>query len=259
MIHIDDGVLRAWLDQEHPTGEEGVAQHVDRCADCRARVRELRRAEAVVGAAVDLLDGPVPTDLAWARVAAATRGGPGRGAPVTALDERPAGRARGGRKMPLRRAAVLALLCAGGVAAATLPGSPLRTLWTTDEAPAGAAPAVPAADAPAAPLEAGIRAVDTGAVDVALTAPAGTAIEVTIGAERAALLGPPTADFSAGEGWLRAVVPEGPVRIELSRGGRAEIRVNDALLAVVEGGRFARTPEGASVDDDGATLRFVVR
>lgn len=252
MIHLDDGVLRAWIDRELGDDAARVTSHIESCDHCRARVAELRRAEVVVGDALALLDGPVPHELAWARVSAG------------ALAPRPAPPSRSPRRSgwfdpPLARAAGIALLCAGGVAAATVPGSPLRSLWMDS----GATPAVDAAAtemAPLAtpPLEAGIRAPASASMRIELSAPAGTPVEVVVVDERAGVFGAPSAEFATGEGWLRAAVTEGSVRIEVPRGAASDIEVNGTPVAAFLDGVFRRTPPGAT-GGDGDPLRFEVR
>lgn len=252
MIHLDDGVLRAWIDRELGDDAARVTTHIEGCDHCRARVNELRRAEVVVRDALALLDGPVPHELAWARVTAGAR------APRSTHGPRRPRRA-GGFDPPLARAAGIALLCAGGVAAATIPGSPLRSLWMDS----AAAPTVDAASAEMAPLaapalEAGIRAPTSASVRIELSAPAGTGVEVIAVDERAGVFGAPSAEFSAGEGWLRAAVTEGSVRIEVPRGAASDIEINGAVVAVFRDGAFQRAPAEAAGGDDGS-LRFEVR
>ncbi len=250
MIHLDDGVLRAWMDRElTPDDGRDVKDHVESCGDCRARVRELRRAESVVQTALAMLDAPVPGAAAWARVSA------GLAAPAVA---HPARSAPFGR--PLARAAGLVLLLGGGAAAAVLPGSPLRSLW--DSGPAPAAPeAVPAlvADPPSA--RAGVRAADDGGfVRVAIDAPVGTEVEIVLTGRRAGVFGPASSTFSAGEGWLRAELDGGPVRVELpASGASARIEVNGAPSVTYDGGRLTSAPDHAVEGEGEIRLRFEVR
>ncbi|WP_405282374.1 zf-HC2 domain-containing protein [Gaopeijia maritima] len=252
MIHLDDGVLRAWIDRELGAEAARVTTHIESCDHCRARVHELRRAEVVVRDALALLDGPVPHELAWARVTAGAR------APRSAHRPESHRRVRW-FDAPLARAAGIALLCAGGVAAATVPGSPLRSLWMDS----AATPTVDGAAAEIAPLagpalEAGIRAPASASVRIELSAPSGTAVEIVAVDGRAGVFGAPSADFSAGEGWLRAAVTEGSVRIEVPRGAASDIEINGTLAAAFLDGAFRRTPSGAVGGDDGP-LRFEVR
>lgn len=250
MIHLDDGVLRAWIDRELGADTAAVAAHIEDCEDCRARVHELQRAEAVVRSALGLLDGPVPRELAWARVAA------GSGARRV---ETPRPRPVRWRDAPLARAAGIALLAAGGVAAATLPGSPLRTPWNAPaEHPADAA-GMEVAPASAAAMEAGIRAPAGAAVRVELSAPRGTPVEVVVSEGRAGVFGAPSAEFAAGDGWLRATVVDGAVRVEAPRAGTLEIESNGAVVAVVTDGAFTRIPAGASALDEDGRMSFEVR
>lgn len=250
MIHYDDGVLRAWIDRElsadtHP----GVGAHIEGCADCRARIREMRGAEEVVREALRRLDGPVPHDLAWARVSAGIR------APVATA--RPAV-SPGAGWGSLARAAGITLFLAGGLAAAALPGSPLRSLWAP--APAETPAATLEAAAATADREAGIRAPNAAPVRIVLTAPAGTAVEIVFDGVRAGVFGPASTSFAAAEGVLRAQASVGPLRVEVPRDAqRVEIESNGTVVAVVEGGAFTQSPNGGSSDPDGTRVRFEVR
>lgn len=250
MIHLDDGVLRAWMDRElAPDDGRDVKDHVEGCGDCRARVRELRRAESVVQEALALLDAPVPGAAAWARVSA------GLAAPAV---HRPVRSAPGGRH--LARAAGFVLLVGGGVAAAVIPGSPLRSLW--DSAPATTAPeGAPALAADAPPARAGVRATDEGGpVRVAIDAPRGTEVQIVLTGRRAGVFGPASSTFSTGEGWLRAELDGGPARVELpATGASARIEVNGSPAVIYENGRLTAAPDDAVEGEGEIRLRFQVR
>lgn len=254
MIHLDDGVLRAWLDRELASDHSrDVGRHVDECLDCRARVRELRRAEEVVHAALSVLDGPVPGESAWDRVSAdlATRDRVVPLRPPRSVD-----------RNSWARAAGFVLLFGGGLAAAVLPGSPLRSLWDGGSTlPPPAASGLSASDAAAAPdFAAGVRAESQGPVRIEIRAPAGTSVEVVLTGRRAGVFGPATSSFSTGEGWLRAELVEGPVRVELpTDGATARIEVNGRSLVAFDDGRLVRAPSDAATGDEPVRLRFDVR
>lgn len=254
MIHLDDGVLRAWLDRELASDHSrDVGRHVGECLDCRARVRELQRAEEVVHGALSVLDGPVPGESAWDRVSAdlAARD---RVAPL-----RPP---RSVGRQSWARAAGFVLLFGGGLAAAVLPGSPLRSLWDSGSTPPPSeVSGLSTSDAtPDREFAAGVRAATQGAVRIELRAPAGTSVEVVLTGRRAGVFGPPTSSFSTGEGWLRAELVEGPVRVELPAvGATARIEVNGRSLVAFDDGRLVRAPSDAATGDDPVRLRFDVR
>ncbi|NNK62930.1 MAG: anti-sigma factor, partial [Gemmatimonadetes bacterium] len=67
MIHIDDGVLRAYLDDELPSSEAAaIRSHVLDCPACTARRNELGDAAGVVSSALALLPDRAPPAEAWA-------------------------------------------------------------------------------------------------------------------------------------------------------------------------------------------------
>ena len=114
MPHPNDGDVLAWLDDELERAECGsVREHVEACAQCRARADILRRESEGFSRAVLMLDdelagvadpGPFPVAAALSR---------SKGLPI-----RKTGWA-------LARAAGL-ILVAAGAAAALVPGSPVR-------------------------------------------------------------------------------------------------------------------------------------
>jgi hypothetical protein len=115
MFHFAEGVLQAYLDGEDVADARAqVAAHVSDCADCAARLQDLRDSSAVFASAIRALDvQPLPmAALAELRV---------RGQQRDWVE-----RMRGARR-PLIRAAILVV----GIAVATVPGSPVRA-WLVD-------------------------------------------------------------------------------------------------------------------------------
>jgi hypothetical protein len=125
--HADDGALIALMDGE--SYGQGIASHVERCATCAERLRELTRRSARISSELALLDGPVPDMPAIRRL---------REQRVVALPQ------RSWPRQLLRAAGVLLLI---GGAAVAMPG--LRDLVrraSTAEPPSERASA-PARDA----------------------------------------------------------------------------------------------------------------
>lgn len=155
----------------------------------------------------------------------------------------------------------MALLLAGGAAAAVVPGSPLRDwLFGADEA---LAPSVETAVAFAA--EAGTRtALSGGAIEISLVLPSdGEVVILWTGTGRAGVFGPGITSFdSPDEGQMEARAAAGPVRIEIPIDvTRATLRVNGTAVLTIRGGTVERMPEGAdgALARDGAPVRFRAR
>ncbi len=146
MTHLDDGRLRALLDEElgEPDGS-AVRLHLEECTTCRDRMTELEERCTLVAQALGQLDTAAPPASAHAalleRIASAppwegddlTRHAPspnsGSEPPVNGdrptLEVASPKRVRMAFRMPLGRAAILALFLGAGVATA-LPASPVR-------------------------------------------------------------------------------------------------------------------------------------
>ncbi|MBT8404736.1 MAG: hypothetical protein KJP18_12820, partial [Gemmatimonadetes bacterium] len=144
----------------------------------------------------------------------------------------------------------------GGLAAALLPGSPLRS-WITADAPsmpAAAGPATTAADAP------GIRsAVVSERAEVLLVAPPGVEVGVYRVGERAGVFGPVEARFRVEGGRLHAESSTGPLRVELPPSVRdAEVTVNGVLRVVLRDGELVTAPESLAREPD-LLVRFRVQ
>ncbi len=113
MTHLDDGRLRALLDEELGDADaSAVRLHLAECDTCCGRKTELEARSALVAQALGRLDTAAPS--AGARAALLER--------IASAPRRPLRRAF---RMPLARAAILALLLGAGVATA-LPASPVR-------------------------------------------------------------------------------------------------------------------------------------
>ena len=217
--HLGEGTLQALLDGALPPGERPAAEaHLAACGECAAAARELRALNERASALLAMGDVPAPVAQA---------------------------------QMSLR-AAVLVLALAG-VAAAAVPGSPVRE-WLEDAvlpakketlAPSvGRAPAPPPRQAPApgAPTGVSIRP-DAGAVRVVLSG-ASPRLQVTarlVDGDRAEVLARgravPGARFRTGPGRIE-VVGAGPGEIEVAipRAARAaSVEVNGRVLVAKDG------------------------
>ena len=193
MPHPNDGSLLAWLDGElEPEDGGGVSQHLETCAECRARADLLRRESEGFSQAVLSLD-----------TEAGSLADPG---PIPVAAASSASGARRLRKTgwSFARAAGLVLVAAGA-AAALVPGSPLRA-WL-ESALAPVAPAtVDAPESASAGPEAGI----------ATAAPTAISVDLRDG------------ELSVS---LRGFGPSSNVHVRLTDASRASVRVESAAAS----------------------------
>ena len=161
MTHIEDGTLRAYLDDElDPDRPRGTTHHLLSCHACATRLERIETIGALVGRRLALLDAPPPVHTAW------------RG-----VEQRIRQRSGSRRISPLARAAGLVLLLGGGAAAALLPGSPLRRADVVDVTDAPAAAPVATVES----TQAGIRPpVTLDRIRFVVAAPAGTEVVVEL-------------------------------------------------------------------------------
>jgi len=241
MPHPNDGSLLAWLDGELEPGEGvGVQEHVESCAECRARVDILRGESEGFSRAVLVLDdqvsgladpGPLPVAAALSAVGKHRLRWTG---------------------WSLARAAGL-ILVATGAAAALVPGSPIRG-WLEGIGEAEA-PAVPAVSAPrveaseentAVPAATAISVEPlAGSLSVNLQGFAGSSnvhVRLTDG-PRASVRVEGAAEsprFVTGPGTLEVIgSTEGEIWVEVPRSAReAIVRVDGEAAVRIEDGRL---------------------
>jgi putative zinc finger protein len=238
--HLDEGLLQALLDGElPPEARAGAEAHLAACAACAQELKAQRAAVERAGALLELADVPAPV----ARAQLQFRGRRHRTA-------RPLVEAR----RALLRAAALVVGLAG-VAAAAVPGSPVRA-WVervVDPAPRQHAPAPPPAltGAPerAPRAESALAGVsirpEGGSVRVVLS---GAAPELKVRARlsdgvRAAVTATGAAAgarFRTGPGRIEVVgAGAGEVTVELPRGARtAVVEVNGSVYVAKDGARL---------------------
>jgi Putative zinc-finger len=237
--HLVEGTQQALLDGALPPAERTAAEaHLAGCGECAAAARELHALNERAGAL--LARGDVPAPVAQAQMS------------LRARRVRQGQRAWGGEaRRALLRAAVLVLGIAS-VAAAAVPGSPVRA-WLEDTVlpekqptlpPVGRAPVPPAREAPA-PAGVSIRP-DAGAVRVVLTG-ASPRVQVTarlVDRDRASVL-------VRGQAMSGARFRTTPGRIEVVNAGPGEIEVEiprQARSATVEvNGRVFVAKDGDSL------------
>lgn len=240
MTHLEDGTLRAYLDEELDSDLQlGTTTHLSSCEVCATRLERIEAVGALVGRRLAVLDAPPPVATAW-----------------PAIERRIA---QGATRRPissLARAAGLVLLLGGGAAAALLPGSPLRRAEVAD------APEAPIA-VPAAALEstqAGIRpsaALDR--VRFVVDAPAGTEVVVELVPAASGIFADSGSSFSSAGEEIRAVVSGGPIRVEMSTQILdAQLEINGRALVGVQSGRVVRAPADAERSSNPIRIRFLV-
>src|SRR5262245_21222872 len=118
MSHFTEGVLQTYLDEEVVAGARAqIVAHVSECADCAARLQDLRDSSALFSTALRTLDlEPLPmAALAELLVRAQQR----------------VWRAWVERVREVRRPLIRAAILIVGVTVATVPGSPVRG-WLVD-------------------------------------------------------------------------------------------------------------------------------
>jgi hypothetical protein len=258
MKHLDDGLLQAFLDGELPPGERAAAEaHLAACGPCARALGELEAAGSLFGAALARADVPAP--VATAQMSVRRR--------------RAQAAARGGfteaRKALLR--AALLVLGVAGVAAAAVPGSPVRALIAEVLAPAPArvpdarppapAPApAPVAEAPRAPAVQGVfLPPEEGRVHVVLSGTAG-GVQVRArltDAPEASVYAPEGARFRRAPGRIEVVGARGgEVRIELPRAAReAVVEVNGRVFVAKDGEALRVMHPGADPSEAEAVFR----
>jgi len=236
--HLSEGTLQALLDRELPPGERSAAEaHLTACGECAAAARELRSLRERASAL--LVSGDVPAPMAQAQMSLRAR------------------RARRGQwggeaRRALLRAAVLVLAFAG-VAAAAVPGSPVREWIERTVLPArkaalppthGRAPVPPAreAAAPGAPTGVSIRP-DAGVVRVVLSgaSPRLQVIVRAVDGDHAGVLARGRARsgarFRTGAGRIEVVgAGPGEIEVEIPRTARAAtVEVNGRVRVAKDG------------------------
>lgn len=238
MTHIEDGTLRAYLDEElDPDRRRGTTSHLSSCHVCATRLEQVQSVGLLVGRSLALLDAPAPVDASW-----------------VAVERRIARGSRGGRTSHLARAAGFAVLLGGGVAAALLPGSPLRRAEVAD------APVASPALASESPTPAGIRPpASLERVRFVVDAPAGTEVIVELVPTASGIFAHPGSSFSSAGEEIRAVVSEGPIRVEMSTQiVDVQLEINGREVLGVRDGRVVSAPSDSERSSNPTRIRFLV-
>jgi hypothetical protein len=250
MKHLDEGAILSVRDGED-LGEE-VREHLAGCATCAASLAAARaRAESIV-VTLTALDRPIEPTAAKVGVRARLR----------SKDEKRSSRRFGTRH--LGRAAALLLVSAG--AAAAVPGSPLRSLWSptptteaVDDATAGEATRASAPPA-VAPADVGITvAAPDGAVQVVVRgATPGTEVSVSRSDQSSArITAPPGSRITYAAGRVEVDASRGSIHNELPRrAGEVSLEVDGRLY--LEGSPEALTVPGPAVELTEDAIRFLV-
>ena len=234
MSHLDEGVLQEMVDGELPPGARAEADaHLSGCAVCAGELAELRSLNARTSALLGMVEAPAPVLAAQAAFARHRRGA----VPFVAA------------RRALSRAAVLVVGVAG-VAAAAVPGSPVRE-WVEKRVSPRPAPPVPVMlpeEAPAAapePLRApsGVSILpDAGRIRIVVT---GSSPRLRV---RTRLSSAPQASVLATGAAAGARFRTSPGRIEVVGAGAGEVRIDlprSATSAFVEiNGRVYAAKEG---------------
>ena len=266
MSHLDDGRLRALIDEELGDADTGAVRlHLEDCDACRHRMVELEGRATLVAQALGQLDTAAPT--AGARAAVLERIGSSpreeRVVPIRPMASvehaESKGRARALRT-PLTRAAILVLFLGAGVVTA-LPASPVRG-WIA----AGWARAADLFDSPddagipAGPTEEATPPTPDGVVGSQSATPAGVRLDATgeeisivlrgIGAgtlivvrlvpgEEAGAFADDPATFRTAEGRIEVIGAADRVFVDLPRdAAAASIEVNGGIYFRKEGDRI---------------------
>ncbi|HYH79659.1 MAG TPA: zf-HC2 domain-containing protein [Longimicrobium sp.] len=241
--HLGEGTLQALLDGELAPPDRAAAEaHLGACPACAAELREMRTVNERAAGLLARTDVPAP--VAQAQMA------------MRARRMRPA--RFGGMRQALLRAAVLVMGVAG-VAAAAVPGSPVRE-WIAEtilpRPKQAAAPTLRPAPAPApapapeaAPAGVSIRP-EKGSVRVVLTG-ASPRLEIVarlVDGDRAGVVarGPAAAGarFRTSPGRIEVLgARDGSVEVQLPRGAdRASVEVNGRVYVAKQGESLVLLP-----------------
>ena len=266
MSHLDDGRLRALMDEELGDADAGAVRlHLEDCDACRHRMFELKERSTLVTRALGRLDTAAPS--AGARHAVLERIGSSPGEervgptrPEASLEPAESKGRAGALRTPLARAAILVLFLGVGVVTA-LPASPVRG-WIA----AGWARAADLFDSqnvagtPASPIEEATPRTPDGSVGAQSGTPAGVRLDATgeeisvvlrgIGAgtlivvrlvpggEAGAFADDP-ATFRAAEGRIEVIGAADRVFVDLPQdAAAASIEVNGGIYLRKEGDRI---------------------
>ena len=233
MSHFTEGVLQAYLDDEVAADARvQVSAHVSDCANCAARLQELRELNASFANAMGSLDARTMTTVSLADLR------------KRAAKESWRDRWAGSRRY-LTRAAVLIL----GVTVAAVPGSPVRAwlaeTWNglTKDEPAAAPPVQepPLTPEPTPPPTGITVQPRAGTIQVLLESIApGTVVRVVLTDANRAFVeasgGSTTAKFRTSTG--QAVVTggeQGEIRISVPRDVNGTVELNGRRLVVKQG------------------------
>ena len=266
MSHLDDGRLRALMDEELGDADAGAVRlHLEDCDACRHRMVELEGRATLVAQALGHLDTAAPT--AGARAAVLERIGSrpreervGPTRPVASVEHAESKGRAGGLRTPLARAAILVLFLGGGLVTA-LPASPVRGWiaagWARatelfDSQDEAGTPAGPTEEAtPQTPgggvgtqrgTPAGVRLDATGEeISIVLRGVgAGTSIVVRLvpGGEAGAFADDP-ATFRTAEGRIEVIGAADRVFVDLPQdAAAASIEVNGGIYLTKQGDRI---------------------
>ena len=264
MTHLDEGQLRALLDDELSDAEAGVARvHVGGCDECAQLLARVDTQGVAAREAIAILDVPAPAARAREAVLARVHG-------TSSSSERPIPReASVGAWAPfhltLKRAAVIVLLLTG--LAAALPGSAVRA-WMVSGwrvaveaftgAESGAQPATTElATSGQESDEAGVQfEVTDEPLRIVLTQiePGSLVVVRFIEGRRAAFSGSDARFRRTADGRFEVTGGSGTIRIDVPRTlAGASLRVNERIYLTVAGDRIdatgpieAQTPEEIS-------------
>lgn len=258
MTHATEGLLLAYMDGEiDDSAAAEISDHLAACVACAGELDELRRLSSSAHAALGMLDATAPILRARVAISAAGRGGRGRRLSWAGFSG-------------FARAAML-LLALAGVAAAVVPGSPVRialeatisrvaTVLQNEPEPEPV-PAPPlAAPVPTESMGMAILPAD-GRVRVLLHAPAG-AVEVhvrLVDGPRARVettTAQPDVRLRSASGRIEVIgLTAGDVLIDIPRQvAQATVEVGGVLHVFKEGQRLQLA--GPAGTDSGETVHF---